>query len=171
MVFSQGVVWNIICFLYRHKSSNRVQRTYQTSPEHETNQEQKEDQVFIYLYIEASLLSCLPVHVWSFNLACSSTTPNIAASGYRTNYIHCRLSISCLDIPKDLLSSKNQLLLQWYFVHFLLFYISWQGNQTNQPSHCNIHSSEKLICFSTVTICCCAKFPTNLTCVCISMYK
>ena len=62
MVCFQDVSVKYSVFPYRHKSSNRAQRTYQTSPE-EINQEQKEDQVFIYLYIEASLLSCLPVHV------------------------------------------------------------------------------------------------------------
>ena len=133
MVFSGAEVWNIICFLYRHKSSNRAQRTYQTSPE-EINQEQKEDQVFIYLYIEASQLpaslymcdpSILLVH-----------QPHQISQPLATGQI-----IFIVDFPhRESKYSQRSSLVQKIFaaamvsVHFLLFYVSLKGDQTDQPS-------------------------------------
>merc|ERR1712112_417904 len=61
-----------------------------------TNEVQKEDKVFIYWYIETSLLSCLPVQCHPAILLFCPYTPNIAASGNRTNHIY------CTNIPKDL---------------------------------------------------------------------
>ena len=152
-VFFQDVSVKYSVFPYRHKSSNRAQRTYQTSPEQETNQEQKEDQVFIYLYIEASILSCLPPCTCVILQSCLFINHTKYRSLWLQDNLYSQqtLYIVNLDIPKDLPSSKNQLLLQWYFVHFLLFYISLKGDQTDQPSHCNIYSSERLISCSTVS--------------------
>ena len=140
-------------FLCRHKSSNRVQPIYQTSPEQ--YQEQKEDYIFIYFYIEASLLF-LPARLLYM------CDPAILL-------FHCRLSANCVNliISKDLqLSLRQNSLAAMASVHFLLFYVSPQREWNDQM--CPF--KQELICCS-VTFCCCANFSTNLTCVCILMYK
>ena len=82
-------------FLCRHKSSNRVQPIYQTSPEQ--YQEQKEDYIFIYFYIEPSLLF-LParlLYMCDPAILLFHPLPHQILN-YWTNYIHCRLSATCV---------------------------------------------------------------------------
>ena len=99
-------------FLCRHKSSNRVQPIYQTSPEQ--YQEQKEDYIFIYFYIEPSLLF-LParlLYMCDPEILLFHPLPHQILS-YWTNYIHCRLSATCVNliISKDPL--PHQILNYW----------------------------------------------------------
>ena len=125
----------------------------------------------IFLYWSFSPKSSPPVYVWSFRLAFFTHRTKYCCLWLEEALYSRILLTSCvnLDISKDLQFSLPKKSSAAMVSSIFYFSISPQEEQSNQPYHISTYFCKKLICSSIAFSC--ANFSTNLTCICILMYK